>query len=128
MRFALGRIARWEPRSSLSMIDISQRELLFIVKRDLKTYLLGSLSQLTTLDVLFRFLLSDTPLLPWFVSNGAIRAAHIAGIALQMGMEPNEIESVIRPSKAKIAYSLTFGLDTDEYIRRISSGSITRRA
>src|SRR5262249_33993079 len=69
----------------------------------IKQRLFPAISHILDIDKFLSLLLSDFEPLPWFVSNGAIRAAQIMVLANKRGIEASQIIGALKSRESEIS-------------------------
>lgn len=119
MRFSLGKLAEWGSRWSLFVPGMDESALFDKISFDVRGRLFPIIKGVTTLDHLVFLLLDDAEPGPWFVTNGAIRAAHIVSAARQIGVTRTQIKEMLRPRWKWIEESLRGGVEPDVYVHKV---------
>lgn len=119
MKFSLGKLARWEPRSSLKVREVSGTELTDKIKTDVHYRLVPLISRITSLDDLLSLLLKDAEPFSWMYVNSAIRVAQIVYLSRVLGMDLGEIRVSLRPFGRELVSSIPKGADPASYIDRV---------
>ena len=113
MRSDLGGFASWGMGNSLFVSSMPGRALAAKIKRDVEKTLFPVIRNVTSLDTLLSFLLTDEEPCPWYRCNGAMRAAMIVNVAQRIGMAPAEVRQLLEPHLKEISYHLTRGPEPD---------------
>ena len=71
-----------------------------------REYIIPLVRHIDDLNGLFEFLIADEEPTPWFASGPATRAAQVVALAKQLGIENDQIRSLLNPHKQMIAVNL----------------------
>lgn len=118
MRFSLGSLAGWAPRSSLSMENFTVEEIGEKMKADAAAHLLPLIQKITSLSELIKALISCDEPFSWKRTNGAIRAAQIVVLGIKLGLVSKDVMQILEPMEREIAVSLDRRASIREYIEK----------
>jgi hypothetical protein len=106
MIFSFGLLSHWSPRWSLYLPSLTETELAAKIETDIECLLLPKIRGLKSNGDLLRMLISDVAPFCWKFSNGAIRAAQIANLGRQVGMDSKAIRSALQQFQKHIDSAL----------------------
>lgn len=109
MRFSLGELVGWKPRSSLSQASLSREEIEERLTRAVQEELLPLVKPIQTAADLLAFLLRNSGPIRWSVTNGAIRATECLYLCKESKLPADEVLAQLLQYEADIRR----GLDTD---------------
>jgi hypothetical protein len=126
MKFSLGTLASWEPRSSIKISAITQDALARKIQTDIREKLFPIVAGIRNIDDLLSFLLIDEEPRPWVRCNGAIRAAEIAHLAVRLEINPTKICTLLNPFHSLIGTNLVKSSDPNpkSYIKRVVEDAV----
>ncbi len=121
IRVDLGGLASWGMGNSLFVSSMPGPALAAKINRDVEKKLFPVIRNVTSLDALVSFWLTDAEPCPWYRCNGALRAAMIINVAQRIGMAPAEVRQLLEPHLKEISYHLTRGpvLDPGSYVDKV---------
>lgn len=126
MKFSLGMLAGWQPRSSIYLPDVTGPEIAETITASVRGGLFPLVANVTTADRLLTLLLTDGEPFLWARTNGSVRAALIVDLARQLGMPSEKIRAVLKPYRDEIGVNLSRAPDPnpDSYIEKILADSL----
>lgn len=119
MRFCLGKLTEWGPRSSLRIQEMPMTSLAEKIGLDVRERLVPIIHNVTSAGTLLSLLVEDVEPCPWYRVNGAIRAAQIVYLARRLGIGVDEIAEMLRPYEKILATSLPNGVKPGSYVDAI---------
>jgi hypothetical protein len=119
LRFPLGVLADWSPRSSLYLPDMTDDEVLKRIEDAVQQKLLPLTRNIAGLEALLQVLENDSAPFRWLYTDGGIRAAQVAYIARRLGLQSSQIREKLRPYLRELIPSLGPGADLELYLENI---------
>jgi hypothetical protein len=113
IKFSLGKLAGWEPRSSIYLPDVTEADLATTLTASIRARMFPIVEHMTSANHLLAFLLTDSEPLIWARTDGAIRAAQIVDLARQCGVSENETREILLRFKREIAPHIVRAPDPD---------------
>jgi hypothetical protein len=101
MRFSFERLSKinWP----LNSLMLPGSELAASVRGLVKERVLPVVSSMVDIDTILSLFVSDSEPCPWFVSNGAIRAAQIVALAKRKGIEDAQVTEMLKSRESNIS-------------------------
>ncbi len=118
LRFSFGRLAEWQPNSSIDLCECNREELTQRLANSIRTIITPLVLELKTAKDLLHKLISDEGYFSWSHSNAAIRTAQIVYLGTELEIPRTEIEASLAPFQKQIGADLSKGIAPAWFIDR----------
>jgi hypothetical protein len=119
MRFPFHRLRPATRRWSIDMAALSGEEVAHVAEANIRAHLFPAVRAITGLDELFQVLVGDTEPYPWVASNGAIRAAHIVAVGMQIGLTERVTRAALATHERQIGAPNSGLVDAGSYVSNL---------
>lgn len=119
LKFGLGRISGWGMPDALSLYEHSHVDIAHRIRSAIDDNLEPRISSIRNIFQYIELIASDEPWLPWYASNGPVRAGEYIFLALKHGENKRVVIEKLMERHSEISYQLWINKDPDLYVKNV---------